>query len=43
MRHNVGTWGGLGVLPPKNLEIWWSESDSGGFMTVAAVPTCFNK
>ena len=40
-RHLVG----LGVLPQKKNEIWWSESDSGGFLTVAlaAVPTYFNK
>ena len=25
--------GGLGVLPQKNFELRWSESDSGGFLT----------
>ena len=36
MRHNVGAWhiGGSGDPPPEFfLEIWWSKSDSGGFLT----------
>ena len=32
--------GGLGVLPQKNFEIRWSESDSGGFLTKKLLLVC---